>query len=386
MIALPVTLWLSLALLAYTYVGYPLMVDVAGWLRPRERSWVAAVPAVALVIVARNEEEWIRRRLENALQLEYPTEKLEIIVYSDASTDSTDEIVREFASSGVRLIRGDRQGGQAHGQAVAVASTEASVVVFSDANTLFEPSALRYLVAAFGNPSVGCIVGSLRYRGTDQGSVTTGESTYWRYEETLKAAESRIGSCVSGTGAIYAIRRRAHQVADWRVPSDFFLPLVIAGSGLDVRYEGRAVAIENTAKDIWAELRRHIRTAEGGAFCLLRKSEVRTLLNPFRFPRLSWQLLSHKLIRWLTGLWLVLALTSSALLASESPIYAVVASGMAILLGLGLLGLMQIRRRLSIFAGIPRIAFFFLAVSAAMLIGFTRGCAGASRATWEPQR
>jgi len=386
MIVLRLILWVSLGLLLYTYVGYPLLAALAGISRRhrKDRLASAAVPTVALVVVARNEEKWIRRRIENALELVYPGEKLQIIIYSDASTDDTDAIVEEFGRERVLLVRGEQQIGQAHGQAAAIEATDAEIVVFSDANTLFEPDALRHLVAPFVDPSVGCVVGSLRYR--EPGTPRTAEGIYWRYEEWLKAAESRLGACVSGTGAIYAIRAGMHRTTDQRAPSDFYLPLIQAADGTRILYEPRAIAEEEATGGVWAEARRHTRTAEGGAFCLLRVPEVRRLLHPIRFPRLAWQLGSHKVIRWLTALWLLLALPASALLFRQGPVYVAVSAGFAALLVLAAWGLVETllrRRRLS---ALPRMSLFFLVVSGAMLVGFIRALYGASRATWEPQR
>jgi cellulose synthase/poly-beta-1,6-N-acetylglucosamine synthase-like glycosyltransferase len=385
MIVARVLLWLCAGLLIYTYFGYPLLAFLLGRGRRLDLHSREEAPLVALVVVARNEGTWIRRRLENALELAYPKERLEIVVYSDASNDGTDRIVGEFDSHGVRLVRGDAQVGQARGQEAAVATTRADIVVFSDANTLFDADALTHLVAPFGDPSVGCVIGSLRYRDPT-GRGPTGESAYWRYEEALKASESRLGACVSGTGAIYAVRRIAYRAADPRAPSDFYLPLALAGEKWRIEYEPSARAVEDAPSDAWAELRRHTRTAEGGAFCLLRVPEVRRLLHPFRFPWLAWQLVSHKLIRWLTGLWLGLAILSAAALFRAGPAYLAVASALGLLLTLAVWGAGEAVFRASRTVAVARLAFFFVATSAAMLLGFVRGVAGASRATWQPQR
>ena len=385
MIALRVVLWISVGLLAYTYVGYPLFVLLLGHVLRRPEPSRRAVPSVALIVTAWNEEAWIERRLSNALELDYPADRLEIIVCSDGSTDRTGEIVRGFASRGVRLIRSETRVGQGRCQALGVAATEAEIVAFSDANTLFDADALTHLVSAFDDPAVGCVVGSLRYHDAS-GSGPTGESAYWRYEEALKAAESRLGACVSGTGAIYAIRRGAYRPADERAPTDFLLPLRVAGEGLEVRYEPHAVAREEAAKDVWSEFRRHTRTAERGAFCLFRVKEARRLLDPIRFPRLAWQLVSHKVIRWLSAIWLVLAAVSAALLVGVGAPYLAVAAALALLLTLALWGageaLLGVRRS----TAVARLAFFFVATSAVMLLGVARALAGASRATWRPQR
>lgn len=385
MIGLRVMLWAALGILVYTYVGYPFLALLFGQLVRRRKDNGRVTPFVALIITAWNEEAWIGRRLRNALELDYPADRLEIIVCSDGSTDETDAIVRGFATEGVRLIRSETRVGQGRCQALGAAATAAEVVVFSDANTLFDADALTHLVSSFGDPSVGCVVGSLRYHDA-AGSRPTGEGVYWRYEEALKAAESRLGACVSGTGAIYAIRRKAYRRADERAPTDFFLPLLVAGQGLKVRYEPRAVAHEEAAEDVWAELRRHTRTAERGAFCLLRVRVARRLLDPIRFPRLAWQLVSHKVIRWLTGLWLALAVLSAALLVRAGSAYAAIAAALGLLLILALWGAGEAVLRTRRSVPVTRLAFFFLATSVAMLFGFSRAVTGASRVTWQPQR
>lgn len=382
MIALQVGFWLSAALLVYTYFGYPLLVVLAGRGRRPARGRQTETPSVALIIVARNEEAWIRRRLENALALGYPREQVEIVVYSDASTDRTDSIVGEFTSRGVRLLRGNVVVGQARGQAAAVDTTNAEILVFSDANTIFDRDALSHLVRAFDEPDVGCVVGSLFYRS----STGTGEGAYWRYEERLKAAEARLGTCIAGTGAIYAVRRRAYRRSDARASSDFCLPLTLAGDGWRVEYEPRARASEEAPHTVWAEIRRHARTAEGGVHCLLRVPEARRLLRPLQYPRLSWQLWSHKLLRWLTGLWLLLVCVGAPSLARYGTIYLASAGVLGAVLLFALVGAVSAAFGVPRLPTAARVAVLFFGASGAMLVGMARALAGRARASWEPER
>ena len=205
---LVVIFWAALFLVVYTYLVYPALV----WLLTVGRrasiydplnEW----PSVSLVIAAYNEEMVLRDKLENALGLDYPSGQLDIIVVSDASSDGTDEIAAEFAERGVRLHRVAERGGKTRAQNAGVALARGEILVFSDANSMYAPDALKALLAPFADARVGCVCGELQYANPDDGGAGKGEGAYWNNEQFLKSRESQLSSALGANGAIYALRR-----------------------------------------------------------------------------------------------------------------------------------------------------------------------------------
>ncbi|CAA9534398.1 MAG: Glycosyl transferase, family 2, partial [uncultured Thermoleophilia bacterium] len=300
-------MWLSTALLAWTHVGYPLGGAAVARLRPRPVRAGDVTPTVALVITAYNEEDVIAARLENALALDYPSDRLRIVVASDASSDRTDEIVRSFAGRGVELIRAPR-GGKVNAQNVAVRRLDAEVLAFSDANCLWAPDALRRLVRAFADPDVAYACGRLRLespQGTNQ------EGTYWRLELALRARESQTGSVTGGNGAIYAVRRDFYEEVDPRFGHDLSLPYRMVGRGKRAVYVAEAEATEKMSTDLEDEFRRKVRMF-GHCWLLVLRGRMFSLR---RLGPLYWlQMVSHRLLRYASGL-LHLALLGSSLVS-----------------------------------------------------------------------
>src|SRR5436189_643652 len=250
----------STALLAYVIVGYPLLLQLIVWLRgarPIRRSDVT--PHVSFVISAYNEADVIRDKIHNALALDYPAEALEIVVISDCSDDGTDEIVREFASRGVKLARMSERGGKTAGLNATVPTLTGDIVVFSDANALYERDALRKLVRNFGDETVGYVTGEARYLKNRAAAADVGERAYWNYEIQMKRLETSLGSMVGGDGAIYAIRKALWQSLPEDAINDFLNPLQIVAAGWRGVYEPEAVCWEETGGGIRNEYKRRVR-------------------------------------------------------------------------------------------------------------------------------
>jgi cellulose synthase/poly-beta-1,6-N-acetylglucosamine synthase-like glycosyltransferase len=313
MLAVKVVFWGSLGALAWTHAGYPLAAAALARVRRRPVRTGEATPRVSVIVAAHDEEEVIGERLENLLALDYPREQLEIVVASDASTDRTDEIVAGYAPS-VRLIRAPR-GGKVVAQNLAVRETDAEIVAFSDANATWAPDALRKLVRNFADPGVAYVFGRLSLRGAAGGNR---EGLYWRYETWLRAQESLLHSTTGGFGSIYALRRSDYVEVDPRFGHDLALPYVIVQRGRRAVYEPEARAFETPTPTNEAEYRRKVRMFEHCWLITLRGRMLR------RLPALYWiGIVSHRHLRYASGLLHLVALATNLALLGEGWVYVV---------------------------------------------------------------
>ena len=329
--AIEIVFWASFALLVWTHLAYPLVVGVVARLWPRPVAAADVLPTVSLIVPAYNEEEVLAAKLENALALDYPSDRLELVVTSDASTDATHEIARGFADRGVRLIVCER-GGKVAAQDRAVRETTGEVVAFGDANVTWEADALRRLVRPFADPQVGMVCGGVRL--VNPASGTNQEGVYWRYEMWLRARESAIGSVTGGNGAIYAVRRSDYVEVDPRFGHDLSFPYLMVQRGRRAVYEPRARATENMTTDIGDEFRRKVRMFE---HCWLIVFKGR-MWSVRRDGLGYWIVLfSHRLLRYGSGPLHLLWLISSLVLAPRGGVYLWLL--IAQLVGLGLAGL-----------------------------------------------
>ncbi len=312
-------LWFCLIVSAYVYVGYPLLLFVVGSLFPRRASIAPDdyEPAVTLVISAYNEAAVIQSKLENSIQLRYPEDKLEVIVVSDCSSDGTDEIVKNFPSRQVKLLRLQERGGKSLGLNEAVTMATGEVILFTDANAMFDRDALTAMTGHFADASVGAVTGQQKYFDAEPGD-TTDEGLYWRYELMIKELESRVGSLVGGDGAILAIRRDLFTPLDAPDLSDFILPLRVVGAGYRNIYEPNAACYEHSADSTDKEFSRKVRIVNRAWRATLKLSHM---LNPWRHGWFALQLISHKLLRWFIGLFMIGALISNLLVLDRGPIY-----------------------------------------------------------------
>jgi cellulose synthase/poly-beta-1,6-N-acetylglucosamine synthase-like glycosyltransferase len=307
-IILVVVLWVSLGLLVWTHVGYPLLAAVVARLRPRAVRSTDALPTVALVIAAHNEEDVIEAKLENALLLDYPRDRLRIIVASDASSDRTDELVRGYAERGVELSVCPR-GGKVNAQNVTVRGLDSEILAFSDANCAWEPDALTRLVRSFADPRVAYVCGRLRLQ-TPEG--TNQEGLYWRYELWLRASESKLHSVTGGNGSIYAVRRERYEEVDPRFGHDLSFPYLMVKRGKRAVYEPAAVASEKMTTDLEDEFHRKVRMF-GHCWILVFRGRMFGIraLGPVYWT----EMISHRLLRYASGLLHIALLATSIVLA-----------------------------------------------------------------------
>ena len=318
--------WSSLGTLAWTQLGYPLTAAALARLRGRPVRKGEIEPSVDVIVAAHDEEDVIERRLENLLALDYPVDKLEIVVASDASTDHTDELVEAVAKreSRVRLLACPR-GGKVSAQNGAVRATSGEIVAFSDANAQWQPDALRKLVRNFADPDVAYVCGGHFYETADG---TNREGTYWRFEAWLRQNESHLGSITGGIGPIYAVRRSDYVEVDPRFGHDLALPYLMVQRGRRAVFEPEAVAWEKPSRDIEDEYRRKVRMLEHCWLIVLRGRMLRRL-----GPTYLLEILSHRHLRYGSGLLHLSLLGSSIALAGEGLPYQVALGVQVTLLG-----------------------------------------------------
>jgi cellulose synthase/poly-beta-1,6-N-acetylglucosamine synthase-like glycosyltransferase len=374
--------WSAAGLLAYTYVLFPLLVLLRAALRPRPYESREITPTVTLVISAHNEAASIGAKLENLLSLDYPDDRLEVVIASDGSDDGTDELVRGYAERGVRLVSLPRVG-KAAALNAAVAEAGGEVLVFSDANSIYASDALRTLVKPFADPAVGGVAGDQQYLSRDDAdAIAAGEQRYWDLDRLLKAAESRAGSTISATGAIYAVRRSLFRSVPPGVTDDFFTSTEAIAQGYRLVFAADAVAYEPVAKTGEVEWGRKVRVMTRGLRAVLMRRE---LLDPRRHGFYAVQLLTHKLLRRTMVFPLALAAMSSPLLWRRGRIYRAATLAQAAVYGLGAGGLLLRDRPLG-----RRKAFmlpaFFCFVNAASLRAAWNVVRGHRIDRWEPQR
>lgn len=385
MLAIEIWFWVLVGVLVYLYVGYPLVLLLFCGIRRRKGSIAPGyAPSVSLIIAAYNEEAVIAEKIENSLALDYPGEKLEIIVFSDASSDRTDDIVTRFADRGVKLLRIEGRKGKTHCQNEAVRVAQGEVLVFSDANSMYEPQAIHKLVQHFADERVGCVSGELRYHSGEE--AVEGERTYWRYEQLLKKLESSVSSLVGANGSVYAIRRSLYRPLRATAASDFVEPLKIVQERRQVVYEPAAVAWESTAEGASAEYRRRVRIVGQAVRSLLEDRYLLLLVNPLRYGVFALQLSSHKILRWLSGLFLILALALNIPLVGYSLVYAITMAGQGLFYLLAAWGLAYEVSQKRAAPRLPHIAYYFCLSCYGMLRGVLDGVLERSAATWTPSR
>lgn len=376
--------WLALAVLFYAYAGFTLL--VMAWARLQRRRVLQApiTPRLSLIIPVWNEEKTIAGRLDNALALDYPKSALEIIVASDGSDDGTEAMVARYAGQGVRLLALPRRG-KLHAIREAVACATGELLVFSDANSMYQTEALRKLARNFADPQVGGVCGNQIYLKAGRHADTTnqGEHLYWSFDKWLKQQESLTGSIVSAHGAIYAIRRTLYRhPASAAVTDDFAISTAVIEQGYRLVFEREAVAYEEPAPAAAREFSRKVRIMTRGLRGVLLR---RKLLNPLRHGFYAVTLFSHKVVRRLVPVFLLLLFGASLALATHRDFYAAAAMGQALfyaLAGLGY-GLRQRRSgRLKLFY----IPFFYCLANAAALVALAKVLRGDRIERWQPQR
>ena len=368
--------WISLAVILYVYFGYPLVLSLMA-LRARP-TWRDEnyFPAVSLVIAAYNEEKVLRDKLENSLALDYPADRLEIIVASDGSTDGTNAIVQSYADRGIILHKVVPRGGKTRALNTVIPYTRGEILILSDANTMYMSDAVRKLIRHFADPTVGAVSGDVRLIDAAP-SHAHSEGLYYRYERWIQWMESQVGSIIGVDGGMYAIKRKFFRPPpEETILDDFVISMTVARMGFRVLYEPDAVAIEKGTPAEREEFFRKVRIVAGGIQAL----RMGVGLPGLRQPVLILGYVSHKLLRWLLPCFLLLLLVSSAALEYE-PLYRLLFAtqvlfySVAFGYGFKIKGLRRLR-----FSGVP---YYFALVNSAALLGIWKGIMGTQTVKWQ---
>ena len=373
--ALEIIFWVSVGLIVYAHLGYPLLlrllVALRGDRRPehsRLESLVGDPPTVSLIIPAYDEEQVIERKLANTRSLEYPADRLQVIVASDGSADRTAELAR---AAGADLVLELPRGGKVAALNAAVRQATGELVAFSDANSYWRPDALRRLVERFAEERVGYACGQVRFDGGEGGNQ---EGLYWRYEMAVRTMETRLAGITAGNGGIYAVRREAYIELDPSRGQDIGFPFELTKRGWRAVYEPAAVAEEKMAPTVEGEFRRKRRMMWGLWDVMLKWG----MLDPRGYgPAYALEIYSHRLLRYLTPWLHLIALGTNIALLSHGTLYVVTMTLQLALLVGALLGRFVPLLPL-------RIAYYYVTVTASIAVGlWDRLRAGAVPIGWE---
>lgn len=367
--------------LAYTYFGYPLLVWFVSLIRPLPIKKSEIEPIVTILITAYNEEKILRQKIENTLEIDYPKEKLEILVASDGSTDATDKIVREFADSGVKLFRQEGRKGKTYTQNKAVEKCSGEIIVFSDATTVYVKNSLREILPNFADESVGCVAGKLIYVDDAKSGVGSGAKKYWNYETFLKERESLACSLIGASGCLYAVRKSAYRPMYPQACSDFLICTVLYRQKLRTVFEPRAVCTEETNRQTEKELQMRVRVISQTFSDLWIN---RDMLNPLKSGFYAVELLSHKLFRYAVPLFLIAIFISSVLLAFSSMIFLIIAAAQIAFYVSAFAAWLLEKSNVKI--GIFAVPLYFVLANTASAIAFYKFLKGEKFERWEPIR
>jgi cellulose synthase/poly-beta-1,6-N-acetylglucosamine synthase-like glycosyltransferase len=387
-LAVPVFFWLCVLLVVYAYVLYPCLLFWAYAFAQVQRDWRYLVtrrnrragspgreellPA-SLIIPAYNEEACLREKLANIQEIDYPAEKLEVVIVSDGSTDGTIDILNGVSDPRIQKIILPVRKGKSNALNEAVKRSRNGILILSDASTLFAPDAARNLVRRFDDARVGAACGSLQFQGSEESRQT--EGVYWKYESMLRLMETRLGATLTASGAIYALRRECYPVlsADTLI-EDFVIPMNARRLGYKVTYDPEAVATEFSASSVGGEFTRRVRLA-AGSFRALGQL-IRTRQSAFTL----WAFLSHKFLRWIVPFLLIGLLITNTLLLGHWFYDALFGMQIMFYFWAGVGFMLRHRQGRMPFV---RISYFVVAMNLAYLVGFVRYVSGRGQATWQ---
>ena len=371
--------YLFAVLCCYSYFIYPVILKL---IPERKKKEIAdkktGLPHLSLIITVHNEEDRISEKLDNTLQIDYPSDSLEIIVASDYSTDNTDNIIESYNDKGVQLVRADQRLGKEYAQFCAIQASHGEILVFSDVATQIPRGALLLLASRFDDAQVGAVSSEDRFVSND-GSVA-GEGVYVKYEMWLRRLESARAGLVGLSGSFFAARREVCEDWDIYVPSDFNTALNSAKKGLVAVTCPDVVGIYKDVKDPGLEYRRKMRTVIRGITAITRHPEV---LDPFRMGMFAFQVWSHKIMRWGVPWFMAAFFVVTLMLQGQGPVYTTALAAQVAFYGLALLGWLSSRLRQNT---LVKIVFFFVQTNLALAQATVQFLLGKRMTVWTPSK
>lgn len=369
-------------MIVYPYAIYPLILKIMSLFLNREMVIKNDTPSVTFIISAFNEEDVIEEKIRNTLALNYPKEKLEIIVVSDHSTDRTDDIVKNFSRQGVVLLSQLIRRGKTAGLNDAVQKAEGEILVFSDADAMYETESLKKMAGCLsGNASVGLVTGSTYYRSKGDGKIVATTSMYMRLERFIKRWESMLGSCVGADGAIFAIRKVLYQPLLNDDINDLVLPLKVIKQGYRVVFHDNLFCSEAPAANASGEFNRQARITNRTLRALSRNAE---LMNVFKHPLFSFELISHKLLRFTVPFFMLSLIPLNVLLLRQGTIYYLTFAVQIVIYSVSLFRFLQERSGKE--GKLLNFLYHFVLVNVSMLTGWIKFLTGQKSVIWNPQR
>ncbi len=375
-----VLFWISVAGILGAYAGYPAILILVSVFFGRRVRKSDECPSVSILIAAHNEEASIAATIRNKLALDYPGSLIEIIVISDGSTDRTEEIVRGFGARGVHLLVQETRQGKTAGLNRAVTASRGDILIFSDANSMYDKDVVTRLVANFSDASVGYVTGKMVYVDQTGSLIGSGCSAYMRYENVLRDLETRVGSVVGVDGGVDAIRRSLYEPMRADLLPDFILPLRVVQKGFRVVYEPGALLMESTLTETSDEIRMRVRVILRSFHALWY---MRALFNPLKTGLFSFQLFAHKVLRYLVGVLQITAILANAALVGASPSYAVLFGLQALFYALAAAGFVFRKKNVT---GLLRYPYYLCLLNGAALVALWKFFKGESITVWKPRK
>lgn len=380
--------WISLFIAFYTYVGYGILLFIIIKIKRAiyGRKQITnpgynLLPECTLVIAAYNEADIIREKITNTLALKYPEGKLKVLFVTDGSSDNTPDIIAEYPE--IKLLHKPDRSGKIVAVHRAMEYVDTEIVVFTDANTMLNDEAMIKICRHYADKTVGAVAGEKRVKieATDDASAA-GEGFYWKYESALKKWDSELFTVVGAAGELFSVRRDLYRpVSNDTILDDFMISMLIAEKGYRIVYEPDAYAIESASANVSEELKRKVRIAAGGIQSVIW---LKGLFNIFKYPLLSFQYISHRVLRWtVTPFFMILAFITNILIVAGPGglIYQLLMVGQVLFYGLAILGFIMEKRQIRVKALF--VPYYFCVMNYAVLAGIVRYYKGSQSAAWD---
>lgn len=383
---LTILFWTLIGLAVYAYVVYPLLIAAIARLKRAQPQpqLPESLPHVTLFVTAFNEEQFVDEKIANSHALEYPTDRLHLVWVTDGSDDNTNQLLAKYPD--VKVFFEPERRGKVHAMKRGLQLIDTDIVIFTDANTMLSAESVKEMVRLFENPRIGCVAGEKRIcSDSRQNAASSGEGAYWRYESWIKRNDAAAGSAIGAAGELFAMRRSLYQpISDNTLLDDFEISLRIALTGYKIGYSPRACAIERPSANIGEEMKRKVRIAAGSFQTMLR---LGSLFNLFRHPTLTFQYVSHKVLRWIVvPLAMVLIIPLNIYLCtinnfSISNIYTWTLAAQVLFYVASFIGFTLQNKKLN--ASWIYIPYYFFLANKAMWLGFWRFCRNTQSVNWE---